>query len=202
MFKLDQLPYSYDALSPYMSSETLEYHHDKHHQAYIDFVNKFVSENPSFTGKSLEELIIISAKDKSLTGLFNNAAQTFNHNEFWLSLKNNKDGAIPGKLQEKIIADFGSVEQFKQEFIKKGTTLFGSGWVWLSLIDGKLSLLQYQNAGNPLPDNHPVILGCDVWEHSYYIDYRNKRADYLKEFINNLINWEYVESKFNAALAK
>jgi len=200
MFKLPELTYSYDALAPYMSAESLEYHHDKHHQAYVDFVNNYVKENPEFQGKSLEEIIKISAKDKSLTTLFNNAAQIFNHNEFWLSLKKHNETKIPSELQKKIIEDFGSVDQFKEAFIKSGTTLFGSGWVWLTLIDNKLTLLQYEKGGNPLPDNHPPLLSCDVWEHSYYIDYRNRRADYLKAFVNNLVNWEYVAEQFNKAI--
>lgn len=200
MLKLQDLPYGYDALQPYMSSETLEYHHDKHHQAYINFVNDFVKNNPQFSDLSLADIIKTSAKDKKLSSLFNNAAQIFNHNEFWPSLKKHETTKIPSELEKKIIEDFGSIDKFKSDFVKSGSTLFGSGWVWLTLVNGKLTFLQYQNGGNTLPDNHPAILGCDVWEHSYYIDYRNKRPDYLNAFINNLVNWEYTAEQYSKAI--
>lgn len=198
MFKLQELPYSYDALSPYMSAETLEFHHDKHHKAYIDKVNSLVKEDSKLEGKSLEELIVLSKNDPSLKVLFNNAGQILNHNLFWPSMMKN-GGKITPVLEKKIIEDFGSVDAFKQEFKTKGETLFGSGWVWLTMVDGKLTIMQYTNAGNPVMDGRAPLLGCDVWEHSYYIDYRNKRGEYLETFLNSMVNWEFVEEQFTKA---
>jgi Fe-Mn family superoxide dismutase len=195
-FQLQDLPYAYDALAPYMSAETLEYHHDRHHLAYVNNGNNLLKDT-EWVGKSLEE-IVIGSYGKN-TGLFNNAGQHYNHAHFWKWMKPSGGGAIPGRLQAKIVATFGSVEQFKEFFIQAGVTQFGAGWCWLSVKDNELVISKTSNAENPLVHGAVPILGCDVWEHSYYIDYRNRRADYLKAFIENLVNWDYVEALYDRA---
>ena len=191
---LPKLDYSNEALSPIMSAETLDLHHGKHHQTYITNLNNFIKDT-NMVDMSLEEIILESSKDKSKTGIFNNASQHWNHNLFWKCMKPNGGGKIPPKLEKKIISDFGSVDQFKKDFKQAGITQFGSGWCWLSINkEGKLIVSKTANAANPLIDNMKPILGCDVWEHSYYIDYRNRRPEYLEKFVDNLINWEFVES--------
>ncbi len=195
-FKLPELPYAYDALQPYMSKETLEYHHDKHHQAYVDTGNKLLA-GTELEGKSVEE--IVKASYGKNQPLFNNAGQHYNHLHFWNWMKPNGGGAIPGAIEKKIVSDIGSVEKFKEDFVQAGVGQFGSGWAWLALRDGKLEIMKSPNGENPLVHGATPILGVDVWEHSYYIDYRNRRADYLKAFVENLVNWEYVEKLFNEA---
>ncbi|MFD2677590.1 superoxide dismutase [Camelimonas lactis] len=195
-FKLPELPYAYDALQPYMSKETLEYHHDKHHQAYVDTGNKLLA-GTELEGKSVEE--IVKASYGKNQPLFNNAGQHYNHLHFWNWMKPNGGGAIPGAIEKKIVSDIGSVEKFKEDFVQAGVGQFGSGWAWLALKNGKLEIMKSPNGENPLVHGATPILGVDVWEHSYYIDYRNRRADYLKAFVENLVNWEYVEKLFNEA---
>ena len=192
-FKLPQLDYTKDALSPIMSEETLDLHHGKHHQTYIDKLNGFIKDT-DMSNISLEEIILKSSKEKSMLALFNNASQHWNHNLFWKCMKPKGGGKIPSKLEKRIISDLGSVDQFKKDFIQAGTTQFGSGWCWLSISNGKLVVTKTANAANPLIENMKPILGCDVWEHSYYVDYRNRRPEYLNNFVEKLINWDYVES--------
>ena len=192
-FELPKLDYSNKALSPIMSEETLDLHHGKHHQTYIDKLNGFIKDT-DMAEMSLEEIISKSSTDKSMIGIFNNASQHWNHNLFWKCMKPNGGGSIPPNLEKRLISDFGSIEEFKNKFKEAGVNQFGSGWCWLSIDNGKLVVSKTANAANPLIENMKPILGCDVWEHSYYIDYRNKRPEYLDKFINNLINWEYVES--------
>jgi len=194
-FELPELPYSYDALAPYMSAETFEYHHDKHHQAYVTNSNKLL-EGSGLEGKSLEE--VVKGAFGNNAGLFNNAAQHYNHLHFWKWMKPDGGGAIPGNLESKIIADLGSVEAFRDAFITAGTTQFGSGWAWLSLKAGKLAVTKTANGENPLVHGGTPLLGVDVWEHSYYLDYRNARPKYLAAFFDNLVNWEYVTELFEA----
>ena len=197
--ELPALPYAYDALAPVMSAETLEFHHDKHHNAYVVNGNKLL-EGSGLEGKSLEEVVVASYGDAAKAGLFNNAAQHWNHIEFWKMMKKNGGGNIPGELEKKIVEDFGSVDAFKEAFIQAGVTQFGSGWCWLALDkSGKLVVTKTPNAENPLVHGQTPLLGCDVWEHSYYIDYRNARPDYVKAFINDLVNWEYVAERFSKA---
>lgn len=197
--ELPALPYAYDALAPVMSAETLEFHHDKHHNAYVVNGNKLL-EGSGLEGKSLEEIVVASYGDAAKAGLFNNAAQHWNHIEFWQMMKKNGGGNIPGELEKKIVEDFGSVDAFKEAFIQAGVTQFGSGWCWLALDkSGKLVVTKTPNAENPLVHGQTPLLGCDVWEHSYYIDYRNARPDYVKAFINGLVNWEYVAERFSKA---
>ena len=192
-FELPKLDYSNEALSPIMSQETLELHHGKHHQTYITNLNNFIKDT-YMAEMSLEDIIVKSSKDNSKAGIFNNASQHWNHNLFWKCMKPKGGGTIPSKLEKKIIEDFGSVEKFKDQFKQAGITQFGSGWCWLSLNNDKLVVTKTANAANPLIDNLKPILGCDVWEHSYYIDYRNRRPEYLDKFVDNLIDWEFVES--------
>ena len=195
-FILPKLDYANDALSPIMSEETLDLHHGKHHQTYITNLNNFIKDT-NMASMSLEEIIHNSAKDKSKAGIFNNASQHWNHELFWKCMKPNGGGSIPSKLQDKIKSDLGSVEEFKKNFIQAGITQFGSGWCWLSIDNGKLVISKTPNAENPLIHNMKPILGCDVWEHSYYVDYRNRRPEYLDNFFEKLINWEFVESQLD-----
>ena len=195
-FELPPLPYAYEALQPYMSAETLQYHHDKHHKAYVDNGNKLL-EGSGLEGKSLEE-IVKGAFGKN-AGLFNNAGQHYNHLHFWQWMKPKGGGKIPGDLEKKIIADLGSVEKMKEDFIQAGVTQFGSGWAWLEVKNGKIGVTKTANGESPLVHGGQPILGCDVWEHSYYIDYRNRRPDYLKAWMENLVNWEHVAEMFAKA---
>ena len=192
-FELPKLDYSNDALAPIMSAETLDLHHGKHHQTYITNLNNFIKDT-DLANKSLDDIILESYKDKSKAGIFNNASQHWNHNLFWKCMKPNGGGKLPSKLEKRIISDFGSVEKFKKDFKQAGITQFGSGWCWLAIDNGKLVVSKTANASNPLIENMKPILGCDVWEHSYYIDYRNRRPEYLDKFVDNLINWEFVDS--------
>ena len=195
-FTLPDLPYAYDALGPYMSAETLEFHHDKHHNAYVTAGNGMIDGTP-YADMSLEDVVVKSHGDNA--GLFNQAGQHYNHIHFWNWMKPNGGSAIPGNLEAKIIADLGSVEAFRDAFIKAGMTQFGSGWCWLALKDGKLEIMKTPNGENPLIHGAIPVLGCDVWEHSYYIDYRNARPKYLEAFVDNLVNWEYATELFEAA---
>jgi Fe-Mn family superoxide dismutase len=187
-FSLPDLPYAHDALAPHMSRETLEYHHDKHHQAYVTALNNLVK-GTEFEGKSLEEVVTGSyGKNQAI---FNNAGQHYNHTHFWKWMKPG-GSKIPGELEKAIVADLGSIEKMKEEFVQAGVGQFGSGWCWLAVKDGKITVTKTPNGENPLVHGAKPILGCDVWEHSYYIDYRNRRPDYIKAFLDNLVNWEYV----------
>ncbi|MCJ8310924.1 MAG: superoxide dismutase [Rhizobiaceae bacterium] len=196
-FTLPDLPYAYDALGDYMSAETLEYHHDKHHKAYVDNGNK-LAEEAGMSDKTLEEIVVASFGTNA--GLFNNAAQHYNHIHFWNWMAPNGGGtSLPGDLQAAIDSDLGGYDKFKADFIAAGMTQFGSGWCWLSVKDGKLEISKTPNGENPLVHGASPILGCDVWEHSYYIDYRNARPAYLEAFVDNLINWDYVAEMYAAA---
>ncbi|MDE2578733.1 MAG: superoxide dismutase [Hyphomicrobiales bacterium] len=196
-FTLPQLPYAYEALQPYMSKETLEYHHDKHHKAYVDKTNELTATG-EFAGKSLEEVVVGSFGKNA--PLFNNAAQHYNHLHFWKWMKPNGGGSkIPGALEKAIVDGLGSVDKMKEEFVAAGVGQFGSGWAWLALKDGKAVVMKTPNGENPLVHGAKPILGCDVWEHSYYIDYRNRRPDYIKAFLDHLVNWEYAEEMFAKA---
>ena len=195
-FTLPDLPYPYDALQPYMSRETLEYHHDKHHAAYVNTGNNLLK-GSELEGKSVEE--VVKGSYGKNQALFNNAGQHYNHIHFWQWMKPNGGGKIPGALEKKIAEDLGSVDKMKEDFIQAGVTQFGSGWAWIAVKDGKLVIDKTANDESPLVKGAKPILGCDVWEHSYYIDYRNRRPDYLKAFIENLVNWEHVEKMYSEA---
>ena len=195
-FELPKLDYAKNALAHIMSEETLDLHHGKHHQTYITNLNNFIKDT-DMAGMSLEEIVHNSSKDKSKAGIFNNASQHWNHELFWKCMKPNGGGSMPKKLEDRIKSDLGSVEEFKKQFIQAGITQFGSGWCWLSISNGKLVVSKTPNAENPLIHNMKPILGCDVWEHSYYVDYRNRRPEYLENFFEKLVNWEFVESQLD-----
>ena len=195
-FTLPELPYAYDSLAPYMSKETLEFHHDKHHKAYVDKGNELIA-GTGQEGKSLEEAMVWAHKNNP--GLFNQLGQHFNHIHFWHWMK--KDGGgnkLPGSLEKKIKEDLGGFDAFKKDFTNAGVTQFGSGWAWLAQDNksGKLEIMKTPNGENPVIHGKTPLLGVDVWEHSYYIDYRNARPKYMEAFIDNLINWDYVAELF------
>jgi Fe-Mn family superoxide dismutase len=187
-FELPDLPYAHDALGPYMSAETLEFHHDKHHQAYVTNGNNILAET-DLKNETLENIVIKSHGNNA--GLFNNAAQHYNHLHFW-KMMTPGGSKVPSNLESKINEDLGGMDKFRADFINAGVTQFGSGWCWLELKDGKLNVSKTPNGENPLVNGATPLLGCDVWEHSYYIDYRNARPKYLEAWFDNLVNWEYV----------
>ncbi|MBP2298489.1 superoxide dismutase [Azospirillum picis] len=195
-FELPPLPYAYDALAPYISSETLHLHHDKHHQTYVTNLNNLTKDTP-LANASLEEVIKASAGDSSKVGIFNNAAQVWNHTFFWQCLK--KDGGkMPAALEQRIVADFGSVEKFKEELTQAALTQFGSGWAWLYLDGGKLKVGKTGNADTPLAHGQKPLFTIDVWEHAYYVDFQNRRADFVKAVIDNLANWDFAAEQLAA----
>jgi len=184
--KLPNLPYANDALEPYISAETIEYHYGKHHRAYVDNLNRLIP-GTEFEKMPLEEII-----KKSSGGIFNNAAQIWNHTFYWNCLSPKGGGEPTGQLANIITKQFGSFAQFKEKFTNAAVTLFGSGWTWLVRnADGSLSVEATSNAGNPLKDRKEALLTCDVWEHAYYIDYRNARVKYVEAFWK-LVNWDFV----------
>ncbi len=196
-FQLPDLPYAHDALAAKgMSKETLEYHHDLHHKAYVDNGNKLIA-GTEWDGKSMEE-IIRGTYDKSSVaqnGIFNNISQLWNHNQFWEMMTPN-DSKMPGELEKAITDSFGSVDKFKEDFAAAGAGQFGSGWAWLVKdVDGGLKVTKTENGVNPLCFGQTALLGLDVWEHSYYIDFRNKRPAYISNFLDKLVNWENVASR-------
>ncbi|HEY5300995.1 MAG TPA: superoxide dismutase [Acetobacteraceae bacterium] len=196
-FELPKLPYSHSALAARgMCQETMELHHDKHHQAYVTALNGFVEKDASLQGKSLEEVVKLSHGKPDMAGVFNNAGQHWNHTLFWQVMSPN-GGGIPGKLEQKINADFGSVQAFKDAFKTAGATQFGSGWAWLvQSADGKLKVTKTPNGSNPLATGEgKALLGCDVWEHSYYLDFRNRRPDYLANWLDKLANYEFAATQ-------
>jgi Fe-Mn family superoxide dismutase len=199
-FELPSLPYAYDALQPHMSKETLEYHHDKHHQAYVTNGNNLLK-GSGLEDKSLEDIVRQSYSKNA--GLFNNAGQHYNHIHFWKWMKKGGGGkSLPGQLQKAVDADLGGYDKFRADFIQAGVTQFGSGWAWVAVRNGKLEITKTPNGENPLVHGGTPILGVDVWEHSYYIDYRNLRPKYLETFVDNLINWDYVAELFEKATAR
>jgi Fe-Mn family superoxide dismutase len=189
-FELIELPYPQNGLEPHISAETLEYHYGKHHRTYVNNLNNLVVDT-QYENMSLEDII------KNATGgIFNNAAQDWNHAFYWQCLAPNAGGEPKGKLLDAINKDFGSFAQFKDEFTKTAVSTFGSGWGWLvKNADGSLEIMSTSNAGNPLTDNKTPLLTCDVWEHAYYIDYRNARPKYLEAFWA-LVNWDFVAKNF------
>ncbi len=194
-FELPSLPYSTSALAAKkMCQETLELHHGKHHNAYVVALNGFVEKDPTLQGKTLDEIVKATASTPG--PVFNNAGQHWNHIIFWQCMSPT-GGGIPGKLEKKITEDFGGVDKFKAEFKNAGITQFGSGWAWLVLgTDGKLKVTKSPNGSNPLATGEgKVLLGVDVWEHSYYLDFRNVRPDYLQNWMDHLANYEYAEAQ-------
>ncbi|MCI4677985.1 superoxide dismutase [Rhodoblastus acidophilus] len=196
-FVLDPLPYAYDALAPHMSAETLEFHHDKHHAAYVNNANNLIK-GTEWEGLPMEQ--VITGSFGKNPGVFNNVAQIYNHAEFWKYLKPNGGGKVPGKVEKALVEAFGSVDKALEELANAGATQFGSGWAWLQVKDGKVSVAKTPNAENPLVHGASPILTIDVWEHAYYIDYRNLRPKFIKTVIDSLINWEYVEAQYEKAM--
>lgn len=189
-FVLPDLPFSKDDFKPHFSAETFDYHHGKHHNAYVTNLNNLLPDNPEFKGKELEE--IISLSNNSNAAIFNNAAQVWNHTFFWNSIKPNGGGRPTGAMLTQIEKDFGSYEKFVEEFKQAAVTQFGSGWAWLVYHESKLQIIKTSNAETPITKGMEPILACDVWEHAYYIDYRNKRPDYVSIFIEHMINWDFA----------
>ncbi len=192
-FELPPLPYAKDALAPHISAETLEFHHGKHHQAYVDKLNAAVEGKPE-AGKSLEELIKTAEG-----GVFNNAAQIWNHTFFWNCLKAGGGGEPSGELKAAIERDFGSVAACKDELAECVKTHFGSGWAWLASDSGKLKVMAGHDADNPLRHGATPLLTIDAWEHAFYIDYRNAKPKYVEAVLENLINWDFAAENFAAA---
>ena len=188
---LPDLPFASDALEPHISANTLSFHHGKHHAAYVTNLNGLI-EGTELEGKSLEEIIMAVAGDASKAGVFNNAAQVWNHTFYWNSMKKGGGGAPTGAIADKINEDFGSYEEFAKQFTAAGMPQFGSGWAWLVLEDGKLKVTKTPNADLPMAHGQKAILTADVWEHAYYLDFQNRRPDYLATFLESLVNWDFA----------
>ena len=197
-FKLPPLPYAADALAPHISAETLAYHHGKHHKTYIDTLNKLVADTPMAT-MSLEDVVKVSARDAAKGGIFNNAAQAWNHAFYWRCMKPGGGGKPGGALSRRIATELGGYDKFLTAFKEAATTQFGSGWAWLVLDGGKLSVTKTANADTPLAHGLTPLLTIDVWEHAYYIDFRNERAKYIAAFLEHLVNWDAVAANLDAA---
>ncbi|MBE9223840.1 superoxide dismutase [Cyanobacterium stanieri LEGE 03274] len=190
-YELAPLPYDYSALEPCISKSTLEFHHDKHHAAYVSKYNDAVK-GTELESKPIEEVIKTIANDASKAGVFNNAAQAWNHSFYWQCMKPNGGGTPTGDLATKIDADFGSFDKFVEAFKTAGATQFGSGWAWLVLDNGTLKVTKTGNADNPITAGQTPLLTMDVWEHAYYLDYQNKRPAYIDDFLGKLVNWDFV----------
>jgi Fe-Mn family superoxide dismutase len=199
-FTLPDLPYAKDALAPHISSETLDFHHGKHHAAYVKNLNGMV-EGTDLASKSLEDVIRATAGVADKAGVFNNAAQIWNHTFYWQSMRPNGGGAPTGALAEMIDRDFGSFDAFKDAFAKAGATQFGSGWAWLVHANGKLEVRKTLNAETPLTEAGVTpLLTMDVWEHAYYLDFQNRRPDYISTFLDHLVNWEFASENLATVL--
>jgi Fe-Mn family superoxide dismutase len=194
---LPPLPYSLDALAPHISAQTLSFHHGKHHQAYVTNGNKLL-EGTDLAAKSLEDIMKATAGKADRAGIFNNVAQVWNHTFYWNSMKPKGGGKPTGAIAQKITTDFGTWEKFVELFSQAGATQFGSGWAWLCLEGGKLAVAKTPNAECPLTRGATPLLTMDVWEHAYYLDYQNRRPDYIKTFLEHLVNWDFA----NQNLAK
>lgn len=190
-FELPPLPYAKDALAPYISANTLEFHHGKHHQTYVTTLNNLTKDSP-LASKSLEEVIQEAASDPAKGTLFNNAGQVWNHNFFWNCMKPGGGGKPTGDVASAIEGAFGSYEKFAEEFKNACVTQFGSGWGWLAVENGAIKVVKTANADLPLVHGQRALLTCDVWEHAYYLDYQNRRPDFVQAFLDNLVNWDFV----------
>lgn len=192
LYELPPLPYEQNALEPYISSETISYHYGKHHQTYVNNLNRLIEGSP-LKGRSLEEVIL-----NSEGGIFNNSAQVWNHTFYWNCLTPNPSKPSNGFCKE-IEKTFGSFDAFLEQLKNSAVTLFGSGWAWLVFDNGDLKIVQTSNADLPMRHNQTALLTIDVWEHAYYIDYRNDRAKYVEQILKNLINWRFVEENYEKA---
>jgi superoxide dismutase, Fe-Mn family len=190
---LPELPYLKDSLAPHISAKTLEFHYGKHHSAYVEKLNG-LTKDTELANDTLEVIIKKTAKDASKLAIFNNAAQAWNHAFYWQSMKKGGGGTPKSSIANKIKADFGSFDKFAEEFKNAALTQFGSGWAWLVVKNGKLAVMKTSNADTPIAHRLTPLLTVDVWEHAYYLDYQNKRSDYLDVFIKYLINWDFVNS--------
>lgn len=195
-FTLPELPWSEDALDPHISARTIGFHYGKHHATYLAKLNQAVEGTP-MAEQSLEELIRETAGDPAKAGIFNNAAQIWNHTFFWNSLKPGGGGKPSGRLLERIEESFGGFEEFQREFTAKASTLFGSGWTWLVDNGGKLEIVQTTGAGNPMTAGKTPLLTLDVWEHAYYLDYQNRRPDFVQTFLDHLANWDFAAANLS-----
>ena len=195
-YVLAPLPYADNALEPVISAHTLSFHYGKHHKAYVDNLNKLVADTP-LSGKSLEEIIKATAGQADKAGIFNNAAQVWNHMFYWHSLRPKGGGEPPAALKQKIEASFGSVDACKKEFANAAVTQFGSGWAWLVQEGDKLAIAKTSNADSPITKNSRPLLTIDVWEHAYYLDYQNRRPDYVNTILDKLINWEFAAANLS-----
>lgn len=198
MFELPELPYGYEALEPFISSNIQHLHHDKHHQAYVDNLNKAVSKYPEWSERSIEEIIknYSKAPDDIATTIRNNGGGHFNHSMFWEIMSPKKDQKPSGELLDKINEQFGDYESFRKQFSEQAVKIFGSGWQWLVLDKGKLTLMSTPNQDNPMTQGKMPVMGLDVWEHAYYLQYFNKRADYVEAWWH-IVNWENIEDRFS-----
>lgn len=197
---LPNLPYAKDALVPHISANTLDFHHGKHHAAYVTNLNGLI-DGTDLAGRSLEDIIKAVAGDASKAGVFNNAAQVWNHTFYWHSMKANGGGKPTGDLASKIDSDFGSFEEFVTQFKQAGATQFGSGWAWLVLEKGTLKIVKTANAETPLTQEGVTpLMTCDVWEHAYYLDFQNRRPDYLTTFLDHLVNWDFAAENLAKAV--
>ena len=194
--QLPELPFAKDALEPHMSANTLDFHHGKHHNAYVVKGNELLGA-AGISGDSLEDLVKATVAGGG--PLFNNVGQCYNHTFFWNSLSPNGGGEPNGAIAAKIAEDFGSVDAFKAEFIAGGVGQFGSGWVWLAADGGKLKIVKTANAASPLTDGMTPILVADLWEHTYYLDFQNRRPDFLASFLDNLVNWDFANENLSKA---
>lgn len=191
---LPPLPYGKNALEPYISKKTLDFHYDKHHKGYADKLNEIIIEK-NLDGKNLEEIIKISSQDPQMKNIFNIAAQVWNHTFYWSSMKSQGGGVPTGPILDLIKKQFGTYEEFKKQFVEAGTKLFGSGWVWLVLDkDNSLKIIGTSNADLPLIHDQKALLTCDIWEHAYYLDYQNRRKDYVEVFLDHLVNWDFANT--------
>jgi superoxide dismutase, Fe-Mn family len=190
-FELPPLPYPKNALEPHISERTMDFHHGRHHQAYVTNLNNLIQGQP-FERQSLEDIIKGTYKDSSKTGVFNNAAQVWNHTFFWHSMKPQGGGAPSGDVAAAINRDCGGLDKFKEQFKAAAVGQFGSGWAWLVADRGQLKIVPTPNAVNPLAEGQHALLTCDVWEHAYYLDYQNRRPDFVQTFLDHLINWDFV----------
>lgn len=200
---LPALPYDKKALEPFISAQTLEYHHGKHHNAYVVKLNELIA-GTDLAGADLETIILKSAKDSKMQGIFNNAAQVWNHTFYWHCMKPQGGGKPSGELAKKIDEDFGSFDNFATTFRNAGANRFGSGWAWL-VMDAKTGKLKITHTGNaelPMTDGDVALLTMDVWEHAYYLDYQNRRPDYMATFLDKLVNWAFVADNFATAQQK
>ncbi|MEN6439828.1 MAG: superoxide dismutase [Syntrophobacter sp.] len=190
---LPDLPFSKDALEPHISAKTFEFHHGKHHKAYVDNGNKLLA-GTEFENQEPEAIIRKVAGDASKAGIFNNVAQAWNHSFFWKCMKSKGGGRPTGPVAQKIEVSFGSYEKFAEEFKNAGVTQFGSGWAWLVQKDGKLELMKTANADTPIAHGINPLLTVDVWEHAYYLDYQNRRPDFIQAFLDHVVNWDFANS--------